>query len=400
MMLRFTRLTRSCHTQVARSSKRRSATAKKRPPAAAPPQTFREVADRALGLENPELTGDKELAKMALEAERKMLAATQDSPNPLRSRDIDWDVGMTLVKRAEESFPMERVTEEQMESVAARTVSETLSKFAAHSRTLQSLVDLGVDISKWERAGLSSRVLAFDFDRDIAPVLRFLVDIGVGARHLAQVATNAPMLFQHSVQDLEARVAYLTSKGFSEDRVAEIVRGAPNWLEFSVEDVDAKLGFFQKSFKLTGSEVRKLTCRLPGLIIWDGTPFQVSTNHLFLTGMMGFEEQECKRMLIAHPELYMQKFEDYLQDTFNVLHNEAGFSHETLAKFPEALTARRSTECKQRLEFLRFLGRDQFDARQPNYVSPTALACADGPEFCEASARAAEAAFNEFLKTL
>ena len=46
MMLRFTRLTRSCHTQVARSSKRRSATAKKRPPAAAPPQTFREVADR------------------------------------------------------------------------------------------------------------------------------------------------------------------------------------------------------------------------------------------------------------------------------------------------------------------------------------------------------------------
>ena len=168
------------------------------------------------------MTGDKELAKMALEAERKMLAATQDSSSPLRSRDIDWDVGMTLVKRAEESFPMERVTEEQMESVAARTVSETLSKFAAHSRTLQSLVDLGVDISKWERAGLSSRysesvlelkawhyhmaisinrrVLAFDFDRDIAPVLRFLVDIGVGARHLAQVATNAPMLFQHSVQ--------------------------------------------------------------------------------------------------------------------------------------------------------------------------------------------------------
>ena len=45
---------------------------------------------------------------------------------------------------------------------------------------------------------------------------------------------------------------------------------------------------------------------------------QVSTNHLFLTGMMGFEEQECKRMLIAHPELYMQKFEDYLQEQCRV----------------------------------------------------------------------------------
>ena len=64
---------------------------------------------------------------------------------------------MALVKRAEESFPAERATEEEMESVAAKTVSGTLSKIAAHSRTLQSLVDLGVDVSKWERAGLSSR---------------------------------------------------------------------------------------------------------------------------------------------------------------------------------------------------------------------------------------------------
>ena len=46
MMLRFTRLIRSCHTQVERSSKRRSVNAKKRPLAGAPPQTFREVADR------------------------------------------------------------------------------------------------------------------------------------------------------------------------------------------------------------------------------------------------------------------------------------------------------------------------------------------------------------------
>ena len=76
---------------------------------------------------------------------------------PHQSSDIDWDVGMTLVKKAEECFPIERVTDEQMESIATKTVSGTLSKIAAHSTTLQSLVDLGVDISKWERAGLSAR---------------------------------------------------------------------------------------------------------------------------------------------------------------------------------------------------------------------------------------------------
>ena len=31
----------------------------------------------------------------------------------LQSNDIDWDVGMTLVKKAEESYPIERVTEEK-----------------------------------------------------------------------------------------------------------------------------------------------------------------------------------------------------------------------------------------------------------------------------------------------
>ena len=50
---------------------------------------------------------------------------------------------------------------------------------------------------------------------------------------------------------------------------------------------------------------------------------------------------------MALPVLYLYTL---LQAVFDVLHNEAGFSHETLARFPEALTARRSMECKQRLE--------------------------------------------------
>ena len=60
-------------SQVARNGKRRSAAAKKR----APPLTFQEAADRALGLERPELSGDRALAKMAAEAERMMVAGSQ-----------------------------------------------------------------------------------------------------------------------------------------------------------------------------------------------------------------------------------------------------------------------------------------------------------------------------------
>ena len=53
-------------------------------------------------------------------------------------------------------------------------------------------------------------------------------------------------------------------------------------------------------------------------------------------------------MLVRHPELYMYKYEDNLQNVFDVLHNEVGFPHETLAKFPEVLTARFAIECRHR----------------------------------------------------
>ena len=50
------------------------ARSKKRPAKKAlVPQTFREVAEKALGLENPELSGDRVLANMTVEVERKRM---------------------------------------------------------------------------------------------------------------------------------------------------------------------------------------------------------------------------------------------------------------------------------------------------------------------------------------
>jgi hypothetical protein len=40
--------------------------------------------------------------------------------------------------------------------------------------------------------------------------------------------------------------------------------------------VDNRLGFFQKSFKLSGKEVRALAAEEPLLILWKGVPFQVN----------------------------------------------------------------------------------------------------------------------------
>ena len=46
-------------------------------------ESDREVADQALGLENPELCGDRELARMTVEAERMTAVANQGQRSAL-----------------------------------------------------------------------------------------------------------------------------------------------------------------------------------------------------------------------------------------------------------------------------------------------------------------------------
>jgi hypothetical protein len=47
-------------------------------------------------------------------------------------------------------------------------------------------------------------------------------------------------------------VAYLISKRFAAEQIAHIVTHAPRWLCFAVKGIDGRLGYFQKTFGLTG----------------------------------------------------------------------------------------------------------------------------------------------------
>jgi hypothetical protein len=53
-------------------------------------------------------------------------------------------------------------------------------------------------------------------------------------------------------EDLKTRVAYLISKRFAAEQIAHIVTQAPRWLCFAVKGIDGRLGYFQKTFGLTG----------------------------------------------------------------------------------------------------------------------------------------------------
>jgi len=90
---------------------------------------------------------------------------------------------------------------------------------------------------------------------------------------------------------------------------------------------------------------------------------------------------------------------DVISDRFDFLHNVLGFEHEKLATFPQLFTVT-STSIKIRHQFLRSLGRDQYDPKKPNYVPGQALCTMEEEEFLEQFAKSSRDTYIDFLKTL
>ena len=137
----------------------------------------------------------------------------------------------------------------------------------------------------------------------------------------------------------------------------------------------------------------------PDLITWPGVPGQIRFNNFALKELCGFNSFEMKTILLSAPEVFKMENEKDLQNAFNFLHNDVGFPHKLLIKFPSCLTVD-VAPIKPRFEFLKKLGRDQFDPAKPNYVSPEKLAQLSDLEFCERVAKSSVHLYNDFLKTI
>lgn len=74
-------------------------------------------------------------------------------------------------------------------------------------------------------------------------------------------------------------------------------------------------------------------------------------------------------------------------------------SHEQILQQPIILTFRLHI-IKQRHEFLKSLGKTQFDPKLPGYISLDALSTGTDVEFCKNVAKTSIEVFNTFLKTL
>ncbi|XP_055694463.1 transcription termination factor 3, mitochondrial [Lutzomyia longipalpis] len=265
------------------------------------------------------------------------------------------------------------------------------------SHSLQQLVKLGVDLYSIERRkGLPQYVLRLDFERDMKPVIQFLHDQGLPPDRLGYFITKNPLIFKEHCDDMLVRVNYLESKRFTREQIVRILDKNPFWLMFSTQRIDRRLGFFQKTFSLSGSEVRHVTCAAPKLITYAMEHVRKST--FSIREEMGFEAMEMKTLLLKLPKIWMMNH-DSLMGRFQYVHKDMEISHEQLCQDPHILLSREH-RIRQRHEFLKFIGKAQYDPKKDLYVSLKNLVVGTDEEFVFNIAKSSMPTYNAFLRTL
>lgn len=295
-----------------------------------------------------------------------------------------------------------------------------LAAYVNNSETLQQLVKLGVDLNSIERRkGLAKFILQLDFEKDMQNHIRFLHDIcGVPTESFGTILTKNPLIFKENLLDLETRVNYLKSKLFQPTDIARIAEVNPFWLMFQTQRIDRRLGYFQKKFQLTGVEVRQLAVKQPRVITYSLE--SVEQNAFSIQEEFGFSLDETRSLILQTPKVLMlsKKLEffvcpkekrfmiffhlidrDTLTSRLDYVHNVMDISHEQIVKSSEILQCREH-RVKQRHEYLKLIGKAQYDPTKDLYVSLKRLIVGTDAEFAMDVANTSLDKFESFLRQL
>ncbi|KAM7356443.1 mitochondrial transcription termination factor 3 [Cochliomyia hominivorax] len=271
-----------------------------------------------------------------------------------------------------------------------------LAAYVNKSELLQQFLQLGVDLSAIEkRKGLPEFILKLQLEQDVKPRLLFLKDQGVPAESYGELITKNPLIFKVDLDDMQTRVNYLETKRFTKIQIQRILTLNPFWLMFSTKRIDKRLGYFQKEFSLKGDDVRFLASKLPRLITYNMEHIRKAT--FCIREEMGFNKEEIKCLLLSKPRLWMLKSDDLIE-RFAYAHQEMQLSHQMLLQQPEVLTSR-EFRLRERHEFLKMLGRAQYDPEKDLYISPKSLVEGNNHYFVRKVAKSNMETFELFLKT-
>ena len=181
--------------------------------------------------------------------------------------------------------------------------SFNFAHYANDSPMIRELAKLGVKFYLIEENPKAMEILLrYSFD-DMKPYIQFLHDTGVPAENIGQFITRNPFIFTQDMDDLHTRIRYLRAHDFDREMIARIVDKNPHWLMFSTKRIDNRLGYFQREFQLTGTEVRALTTKQPRLITFNFA--HLRERNFVIREVMGFNKEEVKTLILAQPGLLM-----------------------------------------------------------------------------------------------
>lgn len=368
---------------------------------------------------------------------------------------IDWD------KEMEEILDDERI--ERKRSILAPVEDErtiyaepmlrptfNLAAYVRKSETLQQFIKLGVDLTRWDLLNCGEFIAKLDFKQYIEPYILLLTkDIGIPIDQLGKLFTKNPRIFTESLENIQVRVNYLGLKRFTRDEIVTIVTRNPNWLTYSTRDIDNKLGFFQKHFKLTGSEMRSVTVNCPKLITHD--QHAVEQISFSIREECVFTQEQVKQLVLKVPKVWMMGmlimkcmgennrtnrtavqsespihiFSSFsclliffifiglllmqflfltildrydLMRQYDYIIDHMKIDNEQLVKMPSILT-NRLFRIKERHGFLKKIGRAQYNPKLALYVSLDDLCMGNDDEFCERIGKPYEE-YDRYLRTL
>ena len=181
--------------------------------------------------------------------------AENEKPANSPAYELDWNSAMEAIEQAEHHYPIMHYDAAELERLKDESITFNLAKIIDRSFALKKMVDLGVDISMWEKNGALDFALRLNFEKDVVPKMKFFRNLEISLDVIADLFSTSAELVSQDIDNLQTRVDYLKSKNFSAKSIRVILSSDSSWLTFSVQEIDARLGFFQKFFSLSGNEV-------------------------------------------------------------------------------------------------------------------------------------------------
>ncbi|VDK79816.1 unnamed protein product [Litomosoides sigmodontis] len=290
-------------------------------------------------------------------------------------------------------FPFDPTTNP---SLLPPTHSWSIAHYVNHLPVLQILVELGMnlfEVDSMEHIG--RKLIKLDWENDVRPKLVWLLhQVGMPITDVGSYLTRNPYFLLQDLESMQVRLNYLYTKRLTKAKILKIVKNNRFWLNTDVKTTDARLGWIQKTFELTGDEMRQLIVTEPRVIMYGiGSLERLVT---MLNEELEFTKEQVKAILLKDPRVFMME-PNAVRATYNYLRYTVHLSNEQMSEWPLCLRFSIAA-IRRRHEFLVRLNKADYDEGSPNYVHPSSLLQPSDQKFALNVAHTYLNVYNIFLK--